>query len=195
MSLADYINSLDDFAIFYDFQYGYDHIGACLTDSVLQAGLKYETVVEPRVHEVLAMEEARTTSGFKALLDREGTKKVLRWKDDAKPECLEELVGLLLDEGVETEWGLKAWLNLDNDHKLRAIKGIGPKTVDYIKMLVGIHTVAVDRHIRKFVEQAGYEVNSYKQVRDLVSQTANELGTDPSSLDHSIWVYMSGSAE
>lgn len=191
MTLTEYILSIPQFEIFYGFQYGYNHMGACLTDTVLQSGLRYETVVEPRVHEVLAIEEAVTTSGFRSLLDREGAKKVLRWTRDEKPRRLEELVSLMLSESVETEDDLKKWLEDGHDPSLIAIKGIGPKTVDYIKMLVGIHTVAVDRHIRKFAELAGYEGLSYPEVRSLVSEAALELGTDPSSLDHSIWVFMS----
>ena len=47
--LAEYIRAKRDFEIVKSIDGSYGHMGATLTDAVLQAGVKYETVVRPRV--------------------------------------------------------------------------------------------------------------------------------------------------
>jgi hypothetical protein len=51
-SLVSYIQSLKDFVIvdFCDTNYG--HMGATISDAILQAGTKYETVVRPRIDRI-----------------------------------------------------------------------------------------------------------------------------------------------
>ena len=53
-------------------------MGATITDAVLQAGLRYETVVWPRVQHVMTIPEAATTSGFLAVLRERGGEEVVR---------------------------------------------------------------------------------------------------------------------
>ena len=61
------IESLPDFKLQKDAATGYDHMGALLVDAALQAGIRYETVVWPRVTAVLEhYPEAQTTSEFRA---------------------------------------------------------------------------------------------------------------------------------
>jgi len=58
-------------------------------------------------------------------------------------------------------------------------------------MLCQGSTVAVDRHLTKFIEDAGLGTRGYVNARDLLNATALEMGIDPSALDYSIWLYMS----
>ena len=52
-----------------DKEHGYCHMGATITDTILQAGVKYATVVVPRVKNILEKyPEAKTTSDFYRLL-------------------------------------------------------------------------------------------------------------------------------
>jgi len=80
-----------------------------------------------------------------------------------------------------------------NIEKLNAINGIGNKTVDYLRILSGVSTAAVDRHILSFLKKAGIEIRlvEYERAKSIVNETANQIDIDPSILDHSIWLYMS----
>jgi hypothetical protein len=49
--------------------------------------------------------------------------------------------------------------------KLLSIKGIGPKTVDYFKILVGVSTAAIDRHLLNFLKLAGLTPAGYRETR------------------------------
>ena len=171
----------------------YDHMGAVICDAGLQAGINYQYVVWPRIKRLLAMyPEARTTSEFLDLLNNHGPEKLIEWNGAKKAATIRSLAELLARHGVETTDQLRSWLlEPGNLTHLSTISGIGPKTLDYIQILVGIQTVAVDVHLRNFVRQAGIAVDSYTDARDLISRTADLMGVDWAVLDHSIWAYMS----
>ncbi|MFN2278860.1 MAG: hypothetical protein ACK2UR_14705, partial [Candidatus Promineifilaceae bacterium] len=104
-------------------------------------------------------------------------------------------------EGVETVDELRAWLlDAANMPRLRGIKGIGPKTADYLKSLAGISTSMVDVHIYRFLALAGVEVKGYDDAQEVIRATAVLLNTragssrsiDERTLDYSIWTYMAG---
>src|ERR1700739_2726243 len=63
--LLNYLEPLELF-VFLDYHDGnYDHMGATISDSILQAGLTYESVVRPRIKHIRAnYPEGRTTSAF-----------------------------------------------------------------------------------------------------------------------------------
>ncbi len=194
IDLAQYIKSLPDFKLYSDIrppgEPAYEHMGAVLTDAVLQAGLNYDQVVLPRVLSVLdTYPEAATTSGFLNVLEAKGYQEVLNWNDEVKPDRLKRLATFLLDRNVETVGDLKTWLDLPESRKeLLRIKGVGPKTADYLQILAGLPAVAVDRHIERFCAGAGIEK---KTIRKAVKEAAAELGIDAGCLDYSIWFYMS----
>src|SRR5947207_1421279 len=72
---------------------GYDHMGATLTDTVLQAGLNYRSVVLPRVNHILTTYPyAVTTSGFWQLACEIGPGELLRW---SHPEKINRLICLI----------------------------------------------------------------------------------------------------
>jgi thermostable 8-oxoguanine DNA glycosylase len=99
---------------------------------------------------------------------------------------------MLLTKGVQTEEDLRHWITMPlNGELLLTIKGVGPKTLDYMKMLVGLSTVAIDRHIRNFVAMAGVQAEDYNEIRLIIIETAEMLKTDPSTLDHQIWMHLS----
>ena len=99
---------------------------------------------------------------------------------------------MLLSNGIETEDQLRTWLEEPtNLQRLRQIKGIKEKTAHYLQILVGTQGVAVDRHLFRFVAEAGAPTNSYSEARQLIRDAATLLGVESSALDHSIWRYMS----
>jgi hypothetical protein len=66
--------------------------------------------------------------------------------------------------------------------KLLKIKGVGEKTADYIPMLAGAPTVAVDRRIRAFVGRGTDE-----EIRRLLAAVATKLELDLGVLDRVVW--------
>jgi len=192
--LIKYITSLQDFKIIKP-DIPHHHMGATITDVMLQAGTRWETVVRPRVQELKhKYPEAKTTTGFLNLLEKIGPNELLKWNHPEKPDRLLRIARFFSDEGIETETDLKTWLeNEPNIAKLKELRGIGNKTVDYFKILSGIPTSAVDRHLINFLRKAGIEMDkiSYSEERELINKSAERMGIDKSALDHSIWKHMS----
>jgi hypothetical protein len=194
--LAQYVRSLPEFVIYETIDGNYNHIGATVADAVLQANMRYATHVKPRVNRILATyPEARTTTTVLRLLEEIGATEFLSWRGEDRAERFSRVLGLFASEDVETEADLREWLS-DNANllKLRSIKGIGPKTVDYFKILVGVSTSAPDRHLLNFLGLAGLVPCGYNETQAVITATADILSIDRACFDHSIWQFMSGRA-
>ncbi len=193
LDLVEYLNAFAGFAIVDCIDGEYGHMGATIADAILQAGTNYDAVVRPRVRGILeSYPEAVTTSAFKRLIDEQGLKTILLWNDDEKPNRILALTQFFLDQGIQTEHDLAAWLADDaNRPKLLHVRGVGPKTVDYLKILVGLQTAAVDRYVFRLLEEAGVDVANYDEAREVVNFAADAMEVERAYFDHSIWRYMS----
>lgn len=194
LRLKEYIDALPSFAFIDTPACPYSgHIGALFTDTILQAGLNYRSVVLPRVEHVLQdFPDAVTVSAFARALFTQGTGNVLRWKNHIKIRRIEELVSFCGDHSIETASDLAAFLTTSTGEAgIKRLNGIGDKTCDYLKRLLGVDTVAVDRHIRGFLAEAGIDTGSYSEVKAIVEFAADFLSVSRRTLDYSIWVYMS----
>jgi len=193
--LAAYINSLSDFVKFTEIDGNYGHIGATLADAVLQANNNYERNVRSRIVRIRTLyADAPRLSDLRRVLLRITIQEFLNWNGIRKPSTFLDLVDLLQREVVDTEDDLRQWLSTPDSHeKLLAIRFIGPKTADYLKILVGLPVAAMDRHLLGFLELAGLGKLSYPAGQDVVHRTADLMQLDRAHLDHSIWRYMSGS--
>jgi hypothetical protein len=171
----------------------YQHMGATICDAILQAGLNYRSVVAPRINRMMHLwPSATTTSSFITKVDRYGLNEVLQWRDHVKLQRIEKLSDFMLSCGIETEAGLREFLEDDERSvALMTVPGIGPKTLDYLKILVGMPALAVDRHVRAFLEQAGIRYTGYADAHGLMLAVAERLGVDPSVLDGQIWAVAS----
>ncbi|MGA3060793.1 MAG: hypothetical protein ABSD92_10535 [Candidatus Bathyarchaeia archaeon] len=190
--IAKYVQSIKDFK-FVDPEIPYYHMGATIADAILQSGLNYKTVVKPRIDDILEKyPEAQATSAFLKLLTEEGPNKILRWNNSEKPNRVIALTNFFVANKIESENDLKAWLE-DESHisSLKDVRGVGNKTVDYLRILSGIKTNAIDRHLLNFISQAGIEVDDYSEANQLINEVADFMGKDKALLDHSIWKYMS----
>lgn len=174
----------------------YRHMGATLCDTILQAGLNYRTVVEPRVERILSFWPRATSSSlFLERIEAFGLESVLDWRDPVKLERIEKLAAFCVDEGLETEESLRGWLVAEkNALALLAQPGVGPKTVDYLKNLVGLSTIPIDRHMTNFLERAGLQCHSYEERQRALLALACCLDVDPRCLDAAIWNLESTSA-
>lgn len=191
--LVQFIRNLRGFYIVDEIDGNYNHIGATIADAILQANMKYETHVRPRVNRIKTkFPKAATISGLRYLLSKIGIEEFLEWRGEDRIKRFKDVVGLLADQGIETEQDFKAWLEHDeNLQKLKAIYGIGLKTVDYFKILTGFQTNAVDRHLLNFLKIAGVHVSGYKEANLVINLAADRMGVPRSYFDHSIWTYMS----
>lgn len=149
--------------------------------------------VKPRIDQILADYQAeRTTSSVIDLLRDIPATEFLQWNGADRADRFMKVLELLLAEQVETEPDFCEWLLQESNlPKLRAIKGIGPKTVDYFKILVGISTSAIDTHLRHFLDMAELRYDGYDEAQAIINSTADILAVDRAHFDHSIWQHMS----
>lgn len=171
----------------------YNHMGATIVDSILQAGLNYKTVVYPRVKKLLLFyPDYKTTCDFLILIQTIPLTNLINWTNEVKINRIKELSWFLYNNSIETEANLAIWLeDNENKQKLKQIKGIGNKTVDYLTMLSGKPAIAIDRHLFKYLEYAGVVVKSYEEANKIYSYVANQLNMTFYELDKKIWTYMS----
>ena len=194
LRLKEYIDTIDNFHFVNPEICPYrDHIGALFTDAILQAGVNYRSVVRPRVESVLIrFPGAVTVSAFSNVLDRFGISKVLNWNNKAKIQRMHDLVTFCTLHSIETSSELTSFLNdKKGEEQLKEINGIGDKTCDYMKRLLGFDTVAVDRHIREFLLDADILYDDYFEIKEVVEFAADFMECTRRELDYSIWRYMS----
>jgi hypothetical protein len=167
----------------------YDHAGALLADTVLQAGLNYRSVVRPRVDRILALFPHADTLGALVCIVKKGqTASLLDWSDPIKSERFERLVYFLRADTLDTAADIrKALLSEDFCEKLKELNGVGPKTIDYMACLVGIESIAVDRHIRSFALRAGVEEIEYRFLKWAFCFAADLLSISRREFDAWIW--------
>ena len=170
-----------------------NHVGVVLADSILQAGLNYTTVVKPRIQSIFYRYPKETTvTALQAIIEETGVEKFLQWKHHEKLTRFENLVSMIAKHEIESTIDLHDTLKHKSfRNELLRIKGIGPKTIDYMACLVGVDCIAVDRHIRGFAELAGLEDNNYDYLRDAFSYAADLLGLHRREFDASIWRFQS----
>lgn len=194
LRLKEYIDTIDDFRLIQPEPCPYvDHIGALFTDAILQAGVNYRMVVWPRVSYVLEnFPYADTVHSFTEVLNQYGIANILRWNNREKARRMQELVCFCTDNDIDTARELTEFLKNDiNVEELKTIRGIGDKTCDYMKRLLGFDTVAVDRHIRAFIESADIMCRDYYDIKEVVEFAADFMDCARRELDYSIWMYMS----
>jgi thermostable 8-oxoguanine DNA glycosylase len=200
--LIRFIESLPDFKVYKQTDFVmynnvgegfYNHMGATIADAILQAGLRYEAVVAPRVKRLLEKyPEATTTSAFLQALKTDGPETVLGLSGGKKPEYVMTVTRYFEEQGIQTENDLYQWLQDEsNQFKLKQLKGIKDKTVDYIGNLVGRQNIAIDRHAHNLLREAGIEVNSYSEAQQIINEAADRLNIPRAVFDYSIWKFMS----
>lgn len=171
----------------------YHHMGAVLADAVLQAGLNYTNVVKPRITSILnTFPHATTIDVLIEVIETEGSSKFLQWQHYEKLSRFDGLVAFVADARIDSTCELSAALRDDRFRKdIRCVKGIGPKTVDYMACLVGVDCIAVDRHIKGFSKFVGLEDESYEYLRDVFGYAADLLSISRREFDGRIWQFQS----
>jgi len=171
----------------------YNNMAATLSDAILQAGMNYKTVVMPRISNILYnYSDFISTCDFIILFQTIPIEQIIQWKNKKKQKTLCDLAWFLYNEGVNTEKDFGLWIKLsDNENKLLDVEGIGYKTIDYLKLLSGMESIPIDRHLFKFLKNSEIPINTYYEARDIFKFVAKELNIEESVLDKMIWDYMS----
>ena len=193
--LANYIIDLQDTFITYEIkdEFSYYHIGALYTDIVLQAGVSYNSVVKPRVQNVLINHaDHNTVKKFQLLIDAKGLSNIIKWNHHVKLTRFEDLLTFSHNGDIDCCADLKMFLaHSYNQQKFLDIKGFGPKTLDYLLKLLNVDTVAVDRHVYSFVKLADINIRGYQETKKVVEYAADFLNVSRASIDMGIWEFMS----
>ncbi|WP_206064833.1 hypothetical protein [Nitratireductor mangrovi] len=167
----------------------YDHAGALLADAVLQAGLSYRTVVWPRVGRILKeFPQADRVSALICVIRNGRTEALLDWQHPTKVARFESLVDFLHASEVDTIEDIRRVLKTDTFcADLLLLKGVGLKTIDYMSCLVGIESIAVDRHIRTFAAKAGVDRDEYSFLKNAFCFAADLLSISRREFDAWVW--------
>ena len=195
--LIQFIENKQDFNIIKSNSCFYNsHLGAVLTDIVLQAGLNYKTVVLPRVLRVYKnYNDAHYLNGLINTVDDIGLEIFLNWKNQIKLKRFQSIIEYLIENSIQTTTELLVHLNKDSNlESFLSIQGIGHKTIDYFFKLMHVETIAVDRHIINFLNQAEVNFNNYHNAKRIVEFAADMLNVSRRDIDYSIWNYMSGNS-
>lgn len=167
----------------------YNHLGAALADAVLQAGLRYDTVVRPRIERILVeYPEATSIDILTEIVSSGKSSQFLNWQHNEKISRFESVVYSMHSLGIVGIEDLRTKLRKDSFCRhLCSIRGVGPKTVDYMACLVGIDAIPIDRHIRSFAQQAGLRSKNYDDLKKIFCFAADLLSMPRRSFDSWIW--------
>lgn len=191
-AVCRHVWSLDGFAVDSSLSETEDHVGAIIVDAILQSGINYLQVVEPRVRRFREQHpEARTTSGFLDLIAQQDLSELINWRGSVKLERIGNLTAFFEKEGIETRGDLKSWLlQFGSSERLKELKGIGDMTADYLKMLAGIEVCAADSLTVGFLRDAGVDPSSYEEARDILCRMSRMMDVHPVALGFTIWRYI-----
>src|SRR5690349_13604120 len=90
--LLVHIRSLKDFKILKGGEFNYNHMGGVICEAILQAGLKYDSVVWPRVERLMdRYPKVKTTSSFHQLSQRRGLAQLLKFGYKVKLDRIKRL--------------------------------------------------------------------------------------------------------
>jgi hypothetical protein len=104
---------------------------------------------------------------------------------------LRDLVEFLENQGVTDQQKLVAWAeqsDFDRDFK-GMVKGLGIAVYHWLVMRQGVESVKPDVHVRRFAEGAVGRRLTDREVVEVVSKAANQLGLKAYELDWRIWEY------
>jgi hypothetical protein len=171
----------------------YDHVGALLADVVLQPGLNYRWVVAPRVNRIIAVwPSAMTVTCMRNVVRRVGSHGVLRWSHKEKPRRYRALLGCCARFGIESVNDLGSWAIMSESREyLAEMRGMGPKSIDYLLRLLGHATVPVDRHLLRVLALAGLQPANYRHAQGLLLGGCDRAGLDPAKTERALWVLFS----
>lgn len=147
---------------------GYLHIGATLTDLVLQPHFrKYASQVTPVVKRLQDQYPGcATVSAFISAMEETSPKYFLNLTDGQRARQVYAIAQYLDGEGVETEEKLAAWIrDPEKQRSFKQQRGMTARSLDYLRVLLGEDCVPVDHSIRPLLNRAGVPVDLYAEAQ------------------------------
>lgn len=172
---------------------GWAHMGALLVEAALQRQRIYKTVVLPRARAVKqSWPDAETTSGFLKRLEEHDLAEVINYNSPLRITQIAEMAAVLTHHGIEKVNEFRTALeDLKRGPELRKalkrVKYVGPKTLDYLEILVGISSVAVDSRLTRVTKAAGIERTDYDYLVAVIRAAAAKRSWRPGDLDAALW--------
>jgi hypothetical protein len=159
---------------------GWGHMGAALVEAALQRQRHYERVVLPAARRVkAAWPDAETTSGLRKRLKEHDLAEVIKYDEPARTLQVDQTAAVLELHGVETVADFREALE-DTERgpvlrrDLDRVRNVGPKTLDYLEIIVGISSVAVDSRLTRVTKAAGIERTDYDHLAAVIRAVAAE---------------------
>jgi hypothetical protein len=170
----------------------YSHMGAILADTALQAGLSYSGIVRPRIDRLLtAFPSADSISGLCSELSKTSASVFLDWSHPEKLQRFNGLIQACRSASVDTLMEFQDWVvTRIAATALRSIRGIGPKSVDYLRMLAGHSAIPMDRHLFNFIAIAGVRTTDYHDGQRAFVDGCALAGIDPAHAEREVWALM-----
>jgi endonuclease III len=171
---------------------GMGHLGAVLADAILQSGISYQTVVEPRIQRITEKyPHATNIEVLHAIVEKSEVDRFLMWNGKAKIRRFEELIRLLRQHRLNEISDVREWLKCErNSMSLLGVPGVGPKTIDYMKVKLGIPSIPVDRHLFRLARYCGVIFKSYEEASAVFARVSKRLNVDPNTFDITLWTFM-----
>lgn len=173
---------------------GWTSIGAIVVDACLQRRQNYKKVVKPRVLALISdWPDAATTSGMRRRLNTGALPRVINWHSPNRLVQISEVTGVLEHHGIETVQDLREALADSSTRPLlratlRAVRNVGPKTLDYFDILCGLPGgVAIDVRIRRVAKAAGISNMTYEHISAVIRSAAQLRGWRAGDLDATLW--------
>jgi endonuclease III len=92
-------------------------------------------------------------------------------------------------KGLDTVTDIADWVQLATARdELLMLRGIGKKSVDYMRALCGHETIPVDRHWIRLVALAGVTSREYDYTRMVIERACREVGLPLHVADRGIWL-------
>ena len=170
------------------------HMGALIAETALQRQRSYASIVVPRVRRLReTWPDATTSTAFLEHIERDDLEAAVDWRPGERHEQMRQTAELLRAEGIETPAQLREALAPGSRRdelrsKLRGIRNVGPKTVDYFDILTGWNdSVAIDSRIKKATANAGIKRTGYDHLSAVIRHAAELRGWRVGDLDALLW--------
>jgi len=174
-------------------EFGYPNPVLVLMDAVLSINRKYDAFVVPRIRGFSEQyPEVTTLRRLKILIDAHGHRSfdvVWNYNHPDRVRILDELTCHFLElqraQGIDGEMEtMQSWARTGNN---LPVSGIGFRTTQYLRMMLGTSTVKPDVHIQRAVRDAVGRSLPDRTIVQVVEAAARRLKVEATSLDHAIW--------
>lgn len=174
-------------------EFGYNNPFLIIADAVLSINRQYNTFVKPRIELLkIKFNEINNLDEIYEFICSRGKEEFMNlWNYNhlQRVELLIEIIKFFIEYRKENNFGddLKAMKHWAHSKKELPIRGIGFKTNQYLRMMLGVSTVKPDVHLHRAVKEAVSKKVSDKEVVSIIESAANKLNLEATSLDHAIW--------